>query len=298
MASSTSGVSSPTGGAVGARRAAERSGRRLGIGLLERASGYGCEQPGPARRDPGATPLAAAGQAGQAEPVVGGDDGRPAEGQLAGPARARPAGGCPGGSSPTSMARARASASCSLRGSAPSAQGPISSTSVAAETIDCLFSPLGVGLAIGLVVSCACQYASHNSPMSTDGPRDRVDWTGKEGRPHDDRSGRGRPRGGRSSSARSSRSRLAAIRFGVDSRPGIGDRDRRPWLVRPLTDLLRAGERPRPRPGSFRVRRRLRRRSGSALGGSQLRLRARACRPGRTPGPRANRRRRASGAWA
>lgn len=23
----------------------------------------------------------------------------------------------------------------------------------------------------------------------------------------------------------------AAVRFGVDSRPGIGDRDRRPWLV-------------------------------------------------------------------
>lgn len=23
----------------------------------------------------------------------------------------------------------------------------------------------------------------------------------------------------------------AAIRYGVDSRPGIGDRDRRPWLV-------------------------------------------------------------------
>jgi hypothetical protein len=23
----------------------------------------------------------------------------------------------------------------------------------------------------------------------------------------------------------------AAIRFGVDSRPGIGERDRRPWLV-------------------------------------------------------------------
>ena len=24
---------------------------------------------------------------------------------------------------------------------------------------------------------------------------------------------------------------LSAIRFGVDSRPGIGDRDRRPWLI-------------------------------------------------------------------
>jgi hypothetical protein len=24
---------------------------------------------------------------------------------------------------------------------------------------------------------------------------------------------------------------LAAIRFGVDSRPGVGDHDRRPWLV-------------------------------------------------------------------
>ena len=24
---------------------------------------------------------------------------------------------------------------------------------------------------------------------------------------------------------------LAAIRFGVDSRPGVGDPDRRPWLV-------------------------------------------------------------------
>ena len=24
---------------------------------------------------------------------------------------------------------------------------------------------------------------------------------------------------------------LAAIRFGVDSRPGVGDTDRRPWLV-------------------------------------------------------------------
>ena len=24
---------------------------------------------------------------------------------------------------------------------------------------------------------------------------------------------------------------VAAVRFGVDSRPGIGDRDRRPWLV-------------------------------------------------------------------
>lgn len=24
---------------------------------------------------------------------------------------------------------------------------------------------------------------------------------------------------------------LASIRFGVDSRPGIGDRDHRPWLV-------------------------------------------------------------------
>lgn len=24
---------------------------------------------------------------------------------------------------------------------------------------------------------------------------------------------------------------VAALRFGVDSRPGIGDRDQRPWLV-------------------------------------------------------------------
>jgi len=24
---------------------------------------------------------------------------------------------------------------------------------------------------------------------------------------------------------------IASIRFGVDSRPGIGERDRRPWLV-------------------------------------------------------------------
>ena len=24
---------------------------------------------------------------------------------------------------------------------------------------------------------------------------------------------------------------IAALRYGVDSRPGIGDRDRRPWLV-------------------------------------------------------------------
>ena len=24
---------------------------------------------------------------------------------------------------------------------------------------------------------------------------------------------------------------LASLRFGVDSRPGIGDRDHRPWLV-------------------------------------------------------------------
>lgn len=24
---------------------------------------------------------------------------------------------------------------------------------------------------------------------------------------------------------------IAAVRFGVDSRPGIGDRDTRPWLV-------------------------------------------------------------------
>jgi hypothetical protein len=24
---------------------------------------------------------------------------------------------------------------------------------------------------------------------------------------------------------------VAAVRFGVDSRPGIGDRDQRPWLV-------------------------------------------------------------------
>ena len=24
---------------------------------------------------------------------------------------------------------------------------------------------------------------------------------------------------------------IAAVRFGVDSRPGIDDRDRRPWLV-------------------------------------------------------------------
>jgi hypothetical protein len=24
---------------------------------------------------------------------------------------------------------------------------------------------------------------------------------------------------------------VAALRYGVDSRPGIGDRDRRPWLV-------------------------------------------------------------------
>jgi hypothetical protein len=25
---------------------------------------------------------------------------------------------------------------------------------------------------------------------------------------------------------------VAAVRFGVDSRPGVGDRDQRPWLVR------------------------------------------------------------------
>jgi hypothetical protein len=24
---------------------------------------------------------------------------------------------------------------------------------------------------------------------------------------------------------------IAALRFGADSRPGVGDRDRRPWLV-------------------------------------------------------------------
>ena len=48
----------------------------------------------------------------------------------------------PGGSSPTSMARAIEAASCSLSGSAPDAHGPSSSTRSGAETIDCLFSPL------------------------------------------------------------------------------------------------------------------------------------------------------------
>ena len=47
---------------------------------------------------------------------------------------------------------------------------------------------------------------------------------------------------------------LAALRYGADSRPGIDDRDQRPWLVPgPDDEHSRAGERPRPPPGSFRV---------------------------------------------
>ena len=80
-------LSSPT--ASGRRPAAAASGgqasrRDLDVGVLDGARRYGWDRPGPSGGDARAAPLAAAGETGQAEAVVGGDDRRAAQGELAG----------------------------------------------------------------------------------------------------------------------------------------------------------------------------------------------------------------------
>ena len=203
----------------------------------------------------------------------------------------------PGGSRPRSMARARAAASCSLSGSAPSAQGPMSSTSAAAETIDCLFSPLVVDWLLDWSLM-RVMMREINSPMSR--RRIDIDAIGPErkGERHDVRSGRGRPRCGRhlhhpaASPSRRRRSASASTPVPASTTATVVPGSYR----RANRCNSRADGRPRPNSrGRFVSWAR-----GALSRSRRLAspLSSRACRPGRTPGPRVNRHHRASGASA
>ena len=149
-------VGTEPGTARRTRRSASAGPRRR---CARRRGGVRLVQPRATGGDAGAAPLAAAGQAGQAQAVVGGDDGRPAEGQLAGQlALGRQAGA--GRQEPGLDGARQRLGQLLVEGVGAGRPGPDAARPAsAAETIDCLFSPLAVGLAIGLLRH-ACQYAA------------------------------------------------------------------------------------------------------------------------------------------
>src|SRR5688572_9116044 len=95
---------------------------------------------------------------------------------------------------PTSIARVSASASCSFRGSAPSAHGPSMFTSAGAETMDCLFSPL-LGDWLYVSSSMGANMASYQSTCQYQAYRGQQTGLEWKGRPYDHRSRDGRPGG-------------------------------------------------------------------------------------------------------
>ena len=179
MASSTSGVEQADGRQGRGRRRGRRHEDGVRVHPLERGQVRLC-QSGPSRRDSGAAPLAAAGQAGQAKAVVRGDDRRPAEGQLAGQLALRRQAG-PG------RQEAEVDGSCEGRGELLVER--IRTVRPRADQVGehrggdhrLPFQSTCAGLAIGLVVHARYDAIHQQSNVKSAGLK-RRHWTGKEGR--------------------------------------------------------------------------------------------------------------------
>ena len=198
--------------------------------ILERREVW-LRQAGPSRGDPRAAPLAAAGEAGQAKAVVRGDDRGAAEGEFARQLALRRQAG-PGGQQPEVDGPCEGRGELLVQRVGAIRPGPDELDERGRGDHRLPFQSTCGGLAIGLVAH-ARHDARSNSPMS----RRRVEPTPL------DRKGRAKDMMFDQVVAALAVAAIfiaplvafaaAALRFGVDSRPGIDDRDSRPWLVPP-----------------------------------------------------------------
>ena len=234
-ASSTGEVSSmrPTGWSKAARPLGGPATLRIGCSTSVCSIGvaaYGSYSPGPTGGDTRAAPLPAAREAGKPQAVVGGHDGRPAEGQFAGQlALGRQAGARR--QQPDLDGAGERGGQLLVERIGPGRPRPEQLHEQRRPRPSTAFSVHLMPIGSWCRPSCSPIW-SHTNPLSRP-IRRRLDPAGPKGRGSDDvRSDRSRRRGGRHrSSFRSSSSRSPPLRYGADSRPGIDDRDQRPWLV-------------------------------------------------------------------